>query len=112
VKEIRDRRRLQFDADLFRLRGQRGDERTVLDHMGERLAGLDLAGEGEEHRPHGVVEPAVGDHHVEDRLRLFADGIPDAERLEQPPRGCDNSRSAFVIGVTFAECGIGHRDRK
>ena len=85
---------------------------TVLDHMGERLAGLDLAREGEKHRPHGVVEPAVGDHHVEDRLRLSADGIPDAERLEQPPRRRDDGRCAFVVGVAFAERRIGHRDGK
>ena len=49
---------------------QRRDQRRVLDHVGERLARLDLAVEGEESRPHRVVQPAVGDHHVENRLRL------------------------------------------
>ena len=102
----------QRDAFGLRFLGQRSDEKTVLDHMGERLARLDLAGEGEKHRPHGVVEPAVGDHHVEDRLRLSADGIPDAERLEQPPRRGDDGRSAFVVGVAYAERRIGHRDGK
>ena len=102
----------QRDAFGLRFLGQRGDEKTVLDHMGERLARLDLAGEGEKHRPHGVVEPAVGDHHVEDRLRLPADGIPDAERLEQPPRRSDDGRSAFVVGVADAERRIGDRDGK
>ena len=52
---------------------KRSDQMPVLDHVGERLARLDLAGEGEKDRPNGVAEPAVGDHHVEDRLRLAGD---------------------------------------
>ena len=112
MRETRGRRCSQLDAEIARFRGQRSDQKTVLDHMGERLARLDLAGEGEKHRPHRVVEPAVGDHHVEDRLRLSADGIPNAERLEQPPCGRDNGRSAFVVGVAFAQRRIGHRDGK
>ena len=34
---------------------QGGHERAALDHMGERLAGLDLAAEGEEDRTHRVA---------------------------------------------------------
>ena len=82
----------------------------VLDHVGERLARLDLAGEGEKDRPHRVVEPAVGDDHVEDRLRLVGDGVPDAERLEQPPRRRDDGRGALVVGVAAPSAGIGDRD--
>src|SRR4051812_1016694 len=41
-----------------------------LDHVGERLARLNLAREGEERRPHGVLQPAVGDDYLDDRLRL------------------------------------------
>ena len=60
---------LAADARLARLCSERIDEMPVLDHVGERLARLDFAGEGEEDRPHRVAEPAVGDDHVEDRLR-------------------------------------------
>ncbi len=70
------------DADLARLRFEGGDEEAVLDHMGEGLARLDFAGEGQKDRPHEIAEPAVGDDHVEDRLRLCGDALPDTERLE------------------------------
>ena len=36
---------------------ERGHERAALDHVGEGLAGLDLAVEGQEHRPHRVARP-------------------------------------------------------
>ncbi len=80
--------------------------------MGERLARLDLATEGEKCRPHGIPEPAVGNDHVENRLGLFGYVLPDAERLKQPPRGGDNRRSAFIAGVAVAERGIGDGDGK
>ena len=79
---------------------------------GEGLARFDVAGEGEKDRPHRVVEPAVGDDHVEDRLRLAGDALPDAERLEQPPRRRDDRRGALVIGIAFAERRIGDSDGK
>ena len=84
----------------------------VLDHVGERLARLDFAFEGEEIRAHRVGEPAVGDDHVEDRLRLAGDAFPDADRLEQPPRRRDDRRGAFVIGMASLQRRIGDRDRK
>ena len=65
---------------------QGGHERAALDHVGEGLAGLDLAAEGEEDRTHRVAEPAVGDDHVEDRLRAFRDLRPDAERRQHASR--------------------------
>ena len=80
--------------------------------MGERLARLDFAGEGEKHRPHRVVDPAVGDDHVEDRLRFVGDVLPNAERLEQPARRGDNGGGAFVAGMAFAQRRVGDRDRE
>ena len=74
----------QLDALRVAPSPQRREQRAVLDHVGERLARLDLALEGEEGRPHRVLQPAVGDHHVEDRLRL--DRVPHADGLEQPAR--------------------------
>ena len=100
----------QRDAGLARLRFQRGDQESILDHVGERLARLDVAGEGEEHRTHGVVDPAVGHHHVEDRLRFIGDARPDVERLEQTAHGRDEGGRAFVIGVAFAQHRIGDGD--
>ena len=78
---------------------QRVDQRPVLDHVRERLARRHLAAEGEEDRPHRVAEPAVGDHHVEDRLRLAGDRVPDADRLEHPPRRRRDGRGARVVGM-------------
>ena len=89
----------------LRLRFERGDEAAVFDHVGERLARFDLAGEGQKGRPHGVIEPAVGDNHVEDRLRLAGDRLPDAERVQQPPRRRDDRRGAFVAGWLAPSAG-------
>src|SRR5579863_6869569 len=80
--------------------------------MGERLAWLDLAGEGEKDRPHRIVEPAVGDDHVEDRLGFRRYVLPNAERLEQAARGGDDRRSALVIGVALAEYRVDNGDGK
>ena len=80
--------------------------------MGERLARLDLAGESEKHRPHRVVEPAVGDDHVEDRLGFRRYVLPNAERLEQAARGGDDRRGALVIGVALAEHRVDDGDGK
>ena len=82
---------------------QRRRERAALDHMGEGLAGLDLAVEGQEHRPHRVGDPAVGDHHVEDRLRAALDRPPDAERREHPPRAGGDRIGAPVAGGIAGE---------
>ena len=80
----------QIDAKLFRLRDQRIDQMPVLDHVRERLARLDLAAEGEERRPHRVVELVVGDHHVEDRLRVAA-------TASQTPIASNRRRAAAAI---------------
>jgi len=69
---------------------QRIDQMTVLDHVRERLARLDIAGEGQEHRTGRVLQLGIGDDHVENRLRRSCDLIPDAERIEQPAAGGDD----------------------
>ncbi len=75
----------QLDALGLGARTERVDQIAVLDHMGERLAGLDIAGEGQEHRPCRVLPawsrsrpcPWIG--------CASADHLaPDADRLEQP----------------------------
>ena len=83
----------QIDAAALSPSRQRVDQIAVLDHVGERLARFDFAGEGQKYRPHRIVEPAVGHHHVEDRLGLAGDAVPDAD-------GASNSRRA---AATIAE---------
>ena len=75
----------------LRLVQQRREQRPVLDHVRERLARLDVAVEGEEGRPHRVLEAAVGHHHVEDRLRLAA-------TLSQTPMVSNSRRAAADDG--------------
>ena len=108
---IGDRGVQELNTIRPRLRQQRREQRTVLDHVRERLARLDLAVEGQERRPHRVVEAAVGDRHVEDRLRVGRDRLPDADGLEQPPRRRDDGRCARVATAAL-EGGIGNDDRK
>ena len=78
------------DAVLPRLGQQRRQQRAVLDHVRERLAGRHLAVESEERRPHGIVETAVGDRHVEDRLRALRDP-------SQTPMASNSRRAAATI---------------
>ena len=65
-------------------------ELAALDHVGEGLAGLDVAREGQEDRPDRVAEAAVGDHHVEDGLRAGA-------IRSQTPRASSMRRAAAAI---------------
>ena len=53
--EGRHRGGAKIDAFGFGARDQRIDQMTVLDHVRERLAGLDIAGKGQEHRTGRVV---------------------------------------------------------
>ena len=103
--------RQQVDPLFLRLFDQRREQRPILDHVTERLARLDLAVEGQESRPHRVLQAAVGNHHVEDRLRGVRDLVPDPDHLEQSPRCGDNRRGARV-GRHLAERRIGDRDRE
>ncbi len=86
MREARHRGGAQLDSLRARLGGERGIERRVLDHVGERLALLHFAREGEEHRPHGVLQLGVGHNHVENRLCIRGDRVPHAERFEHAPR--------------------------
>ena len=112
VGKIFHRTGAQIDAEIACFRLQRADQKAVLDHVGERLARFDLATESEKRGPHRIVEPAVGDRHVEDRLRFAGKRLPNAERFEQPAHRCNNGGSALVVGVAAAERRIGKRDRK
>ena len=67
---------------------------------------------GEKDRPHRIVEPAVGDDHVEDRLRIVGDALPNADGLEQPARRRHDGRGAFVARVAYAKRRIGDHDGK
>ncbi len=51
----------------------------------------------------GSRDPAVGDHHVEDRLRPALDRPPDAERREHPPRAGGDRIGAPVAGGIAGE---------
>src|SRR5262249_59914013 len=83
-RKTRHRRGSQIDAKLARLGREHVNKNSVLDHMGERFARLDLAGESEKSRPHRIAKPAVGNHHVENRLSVGGNALPNAKRLEQP----------------------------
>ena len=108
--KIRDR--LGDDRHAFRrgLRRKLADQRGILDHVGERLAGLDVAFEAQKHRTDRVLDAAVGDDHVADVLGARRDRVPHAERLEHAARRRRDRRSPWVVAA--AELGIGHRHRK
>ena len=112
VREPGHRRAAQIDAELFGFLNQCIDQPPVLDHVRERLALFHLAAEGQERRPHRIVELGVGHHHVEDRLRLRVDRVPDFDRLEQPPRGGRDGGGARVLRLRGFERRIGDRHRK
>ena len=107
--EVGDRGRLEGDARLPRLVDQRRQDVAVLHHVGERLARLHVAREGQKNRPHRVVELGVGDHHVEHRLGARRDRVPYAERLEQAARRRHDRRGARVVDRP-TERRIGDRD--
>ena len=111
-REARDGARAQDHAGLARLGDQRRDQRPVLDHVGERLARLDLAREGEEHRLDRIAEAAVGHHHVDDRLRRAGHRVPDADGLEQAAGAGRDRRGARILGGRPAERRVGHHDRE
>jgi hypothetical protein len=100
----------KVDTQIPRLGFQCRGQQPVLDHMSERLARRDVAGEGQKHRPHGVVEPAVGHDHVEDRLRLAGHALPDAESLKQAAHGSDDRRRPLVAVMAAAEQRVGDDD--
>jgi hypothetical protein len=79
--------------------------------MGERLAWFDLAPEIQKHRPHCVIDAAVGDCHVEDGLCLGSDRIPDAERLEHTAGRRRDGGSPDIIACP-AKTRIREYDRK
>ena len=114
ARECGDGGGLQRDANRPRFRRQGVDQQPVLDHVGERLARFDLAREGQEGRPHRVAKLAVGDDHVEDRLGVRRDGLPDTDGLEQTPRRRDDRRGALVFAAASAQRRIGncYRERR
>ena len=118
------RSRAESTPSCFALARSAVEQRAVLDHVGERLARRDLAGEGQKHRPHRVVELGVGDDHVEDRLRPAAPPRPTRRwsrtGAAPPPRSPRRARrcvprpsagSATVDGETLAE-PLAQRDRQ
>jgi hypothetical protein len=78
--------------------------------VGEGLAGLALGREGQEDRPDRVVQPRVGDHHVEDRLRRRGDPVPDAEGPEHAPRRGRDRVGPPVAARVAPQGRIGHHD--
>ena len=68
----------------------------IFDHVRERFAGLDIAGESQEHRAGGVLQSGIGNDHVENGLRLRRHLIPHPERLEQPAAGGDDGGRARI----------------
>ncbi len=101
----------EIDATGLGVSCQRIDQMAVFNHMGERLAGFDMAGEGQEDRPGRVFELGIGNHHIEDRLGIVRDLAPYADRLEQPPARRNDGGRARVATWPRGERGIGHNDR-
>jgi hypothetical protein len=81
-------------------------EGAAFDHMGEGLAGLDLARKGKEHRADGILQAAVGDDHVDDGLRLGRDLVPHPERRQHPPRACRDRVGSLVLRRVARERGV------
>ncbi len=109
--EVRHRARQQAHALACRLLEQGRQHVAVLDHVGERLARLHLAGEIEEDRAHRVVELRICDHHVEDRLGLRRDRVPHPDGLEQAARRRRDRGGARVLAAA-SERRIGDRHRE
>jgi hypothetical protein len=92
----------QIDARVPAGVQQAGGEIARRQHVGERLVAIHFAGEGEEGRPHRVLQAAVGDHHVEDGLGLLRHLLPNAQRLEHPAsRSRDGVGALVPVRVAF-----------
>ena len=72
----------------------------------------DFAGEGEKGRPHRILQPAVGHHHVEDRLRFVRHLFPHADGLKQAPGRGGNGGGSGIGHVGTRKSRIGNRHRK
>ena len=111
ASQCRHRDGAKIDALRLGALDQRIDQMAVFDHMREGLARLDISGKGQEYRTGGVFQFGIGDDHVEDRLRLAGDVIPDADRLEQPAAGGDDRGGARIAARPRRQRGIGDDDR-
>jgi hypothetical protein len=89
---------------------QRAGDGGVGGHVGEGFARRDLAREGEEDRPDDIERPAVGHHHVEDRLRLRHDLVPHADRLEHAARSGREGGGAALVGGRGCDGRVGDGD--
>ncbi len=109
--KARDRIRPQLHTDRTGTGEQRRLQRAVLHHVGERLARFDIAIEGQKHWPHRVREAAVGHRHVEDRLRISRDLVPDPDRGQEALCGRHDGGGPRIVGRRV-ETGIHDRDGK
>ena len=94
--EIGHRGGAKIDALGLGALDQRVDQMAIFDHVRERFARLDIAGEGQEHRTGGVFQLGIGDDHVEDRLRAGCDLVPHPDGIEQPAAGGDDGGRARI----------------
>ena len=75
--------------------------------MRERFARLDVSRESQKHRTGRVLQFGIGDHHVEDGLRLRCDLIPHPDGIEQPAAGRNDSRRARIAAWPHRQRRIG-----
>jgi hypothetical protein len=59
---------------------------------------------------HGIVEAAVRDHHVGDRLGFGGDGVPDAECVQHAPGRRGDRVGTPVAARVAPQRGVAHDD--
>jgi hypothetical protein len=84
---------------------------AILDHVGERFTRLDLTLESQEHRSRCVINAAIGDHHVENRLSFVGHPTPNAKCIKHAARRCRDRGSASIL-TRLAKFRIGQCDNK
>ena len=83
---------------------------TILDHVRERFARFDIAGESQEYRTGRIFQSGIGDDHVENRLHPGSDLIPHPDGIEQPAAGGNDRGRARITARSCRQRGIGHDD--
>jgi len=96
----------------FALASSASDQMPIPDHVRERLAGFDLAGEREKDRPHPRRRASSRSPPCRGSAAPRRHALPDSDGLEQPPRRCDDGRGALILRRGFGSARVGDRNGK